>query len=88
MTGASRGIGAAVAERLARDGIAVAVNFAGNLAPAQAVVDQITQAGGHAVVVQADVSDPNAVCAMFDRVESEFGRRRYLGQQRRDHATV
>lgn len=73
MTGASRGIGAAVADRLARDGIAVAVNFSGNLAPAQAVVDQITQAGGHAIVVQADVSDPNAVRTMFDQVEFEFG---------------
>ena len=73
VTGASRGIGAAVAERLAHDGIAVAVNFAGNLAPAQAVVDKITQAGGRAIVIQADVSDPDAVRAMFDRVESEFG---------------
>ena len=73
VTGASRGIGAAVAERLAHDGIAVAVNYAGNLAPAQAVVDKITQAGGRAIAIQADVSDPDAVRAMFDRVESEFG---------------
>jgi 3-oxoacyl-[acyl-carrier protein] reductase len=73
VTGASRGIGAAVAERLSRDGIAVAVNFSSNPAPAQALVDKITQAGGHAVVVQADVSNSSAVRTMFDRIESEFG---------------
>lgn len=73
VTGASRGIGAAVAERLARDGIAVAVNFSSNPAPAQALVDKITQAGGRAVVVQADVSDSSAVRTMFDRIEAEFG---------------
>ena len=73
MTGASRGIGAAVAERLARDGIAVAVNFSSNPAPAQALVDKITQAGGRAVVVQADVSNSSAVRTMFDRIEAEFG---------------
>lgn len=73
VTGASRGIGAAVAERLARDGIAVAVNFSSNLAPAQALVDKITQAGGRAITIQADVSDSSAVRTMFDRMESEFG---------------
>lgn len=73
VTGASRGIGAAVAERLARDGIAVAVNFSSNPAPAQALVDKITQAGGRAVVVQADVSNSSAVRTMFDRIEAEFG---------------
>ena len=73
VTGASRGIGAAVAERLARDGIAVAVNFSSNPAPAQALVDKITQAGGRAIVVQADVSSSSAVRTMFDRSEAEFG---------------
>jgi 3-oxoacyl-[acyl-carrier protein] reductase len=73
VTGASRGIGAAVAERLARDGIAVGVNFSGNLEPAQALVDKITQAGGRAIAIQADVSDPSAVRTLFDRMESEFG---------------
>ena len=73
VTGASRGIGAAVAERLARDGIAVAVNFSSNPAPAEALADKIMQAGGRAIVVKADVSDSSAVRTMFDRVESEFG---------------
>ncbi len=73
VTGASRGIGAAVAERLARDGIAVAVNFSSNPAPAEALVDKITQAGGRAIVAQADVSDSSAVRTMFDRIEAEFG---------------
>lgn len=73
VTGASRGIGAAVAERLARDGIAVAVNFSSDPAPAEALADKIMQAGGRAVVIKADVSDSNAVHAMFDKVEAEFG---------------
>jgi 3-oxoacyl-[acyl-carrier protein] reductase len=73
VTGASRGIGAAVAERLARDGIAVAVNFSSNPAPAEALADKIMQAGGRAIAIQADVSDSSAVRAMFDKVESEFG---------------
>ena len=73
VTGASRGIGKAVAERLACDGIAVAVNFSSNPAPAEALADKIMQAGGRAIVVQADVSDSSAVRAMFDKVESEFG---------------
>lgn len=73
VTGASRGIGAAVAERLARDGIAVAVNFSSGLEPAQALIDKIAKTGGRAIAVQADVSDPNAVRTLFDRVESEFG---------------
>ena len=73
VTGASRGIGAAVAERLARDGIAVAVNFSGDLEPAYALVDKIAKAGGRAIAVQADVSDSSKVCTLFDLVESEFG---------------
>lgn len=73
VTGASRGIGAAVAERLARDGIAVAVNFSSDPAPAEALADKIRQAGGRASVIKADVSDSSAVQAMFDKVEAEFG---------------
>lgn len=73
VTGASRGIGAAVAERLARDGIAVAVNFSSNPAPAGALANKIMQAGGRAIVIQADVSNSSAVRAMFDKIESEFG---------------
>jgi 3-oxoacyl-[acyl-carrier protein] reductase len=73
ITGSSRGIGAAVAERLARDGFNVIVNYAGNAAEAESLVAKIKAAGRRALAVQADVSDPAAVRAMFDRAQSEFG---------------
>jgi 3-oxoacyl-[acyl-carrier protein] reductase len=73
VTGASRGIGAAVAERLASAGFAVIINYAGNEAPAQAVVRKIETAGGRAVSVRGDVSDPAAVARMFDVADATFG---------------
>jgi 3-oxoacyl-[acyl-carrier protein] reductase len=73
ITGASRGIGAAVAERLAKDGFAVIVNYAGRAAEADATVDRIKAAGGQALAAQADVSDPAAVRQMFDSTEKVFG---------------
>jgi len=73
VTGASRGIGAAVAERLAKDSFAIIVNYSGDAKPADALVKKIEGSGGHALAVKADVSDPAAVRAMFDQAEAMFG---------------
>ena len=73
VTGASGGIGAAVAERLAKDGFTVVVNYVGNSSSAAAVVARIEAAGGHAVAAQADISDVAAVARMFESAETAFG---------------
>jgi 3-oxoacyl-[acyl-carrier protein] reductase len=73
VTGASRGIGAAIATRLAADGFAVIVNYAGRAEEADTQVKHIREAGGTAAAIQADVSDPDAMRRLFDRAESEFG---------------
>ncbi|WP_179506764.1 MULTISPECIES: SDR family oxidoreductase [unclassified Sphingomonas] len=73
VTGASSGIGAAIAKRLAADGNAVIVNYAGNAAEADKVVAEITAAGGTARAVRADVGDSAAVAGLFDAAEAEFG---------------
>jgi 3-oxoacyl-[acyl-carrier protein] reductase len=73
VTGASRGIGRSIALQLAADGFSVGVNYASNAAKAEEVVSQITAAGGAAVAVQADVSDAEAVSAMFDTVNEALG---------------
>jgi 3-oxoacyl-[acyl-carrier protein] reductase len=74
VTGASRGIGAAVARRLARDGFALVVNYVGSEDEAQEVVRSIHDDGGRAVAVRADVADPGAVRGLFDEAERAFGR--------------
>ncbi len=73
VTGASGGIGSAVAERLARDGFAVVVHYAGNAAAAEAVVRRIEAAGGRAASARADVAAAAAMAGVFDAAEAAFG---------------
>lgn len=73
VTGASRGIGAQVAKRLAGDGFKVIVNYAGSADAARAVADEIISEGGEALAVQADVTDAGAVSAMFDKAIQALG---------------
>ena len=73
VTGSSRGIGAAIAKRLASDGLAVIVNYAGHAADAENVVQEIRAAGGRAVAVKANVSVAAEVAALFDKAEESFG---------------
>jgi 3-oxoacyl-[acyl-carrier protein] reductase len=73
VTGGSRGIGRETAERLSKDGFAVVVNYAGNQEEADAAVKSITDTGGEAIAVRADVADEKAVGALFDAAEEEFG---------------
>ncbi|WP_067660644.1 SDR family oxidoreductase [Nocardia harenae] len=73
VTGGSRGIGRAVAERLAADGFAVVVNYAGNESAAEETARAIHAGKGKAVAVRADVADEQAVSALFERAETEFG---------------
>ncbi|WP_124095352.1 SDR family oxidoreductase [Burkholderia gladioli] len=73
VTGGSRGIGRAIATRLAADGFAVVVNYAGNAAAAQETVGAIVEAGGTAVAVQGDVASEADVARLFDTTVERFG---------------
>jgi 3-oxoacyl-[acyl-carrier protein] reductase len=74
VTGSSRGIGRAIAERLAADGAAVVVNYTRNERPARAVVAGIIERGGKAVAIQADVAKPAELRRLFDEAEKAVGR--------------
>lgn len=74
VTGASRGIGRSIALRLARDGFAVVVNYAGNEAAAQDVVGAIRAAGGKAVASRGDIGKPEDVERLFTEAHEAFGR--------------
>jgi 3-oxoacyl-[acyl-carrier protein] reductase len=74
VTGASRGIGAQVARRLAKDGFSVAVNYASSSAEADALVAELQASGAKAFAVKADVSKVDQVRAMFDATEQQLGK--------------
>src|SRR5580693_7797177 len=74
VTGASRGIGRSIARRLAADGFAVIVNYAGSSAAAQEAVDEIRGADGEALAIKADVADPAEVKQLFDKTMEAYGR--------------
>jgi len=73
ITGASRGIGAAIARRLAKEGAKVAINYASRAAEAEALVEEIKKAGGEAIAVKGDVSRKGDCVALFEATEKAFG---------------
>ena len=73
ITGASRGIGRTIAKRLAKDGFAVVINYAGNSAAADEAVAEIRAADGDAIAIQADVANPDDVKRLFAKTIEAFG---------------
>lgn len=73
MTGASRGLGRAIALELAGSGCKVVVNYAGSQGKAEAVVEECKARGGDAIAVQADCADPDAIKGMFEQAVDKFG---------------
>jgi 3-oxoacyl-[acyl-carrier protein] reductase len=74
VTGAARGIGAAIARRLADDGFAVVVNYASSSKEAEALVAELAASGAKAIAVKADVAKPDEVRAMFETAEAQLGK--------------
>jgi len=73
VTGASRGLGKAIAKRLARDGAAVAINYKSRRTEAEKVAEEIHSLGGRATAIQADIGDPAQVTEMTGHVETALG---------------
>ncbi len=73
VTGASRGIGRSIAKRLASDGFSVVVNYAGSAGEAQEGVDEIKAAGGNAIAIAGDISNPVDVAELFTKAAQAFG---------------
>lgn len=73
VTGSSKGIGAAIVERLATDGASVVVNYSRSQKEADALVSKITDAGGKALAVQADISQPEHITTLFSTAKEHFG---------------
>jgi 3-oxoacyl-[acyl-carrier protein] reductase len=74
VTGASKGIGASIAEHLGAEGASVIVNYASSKSGADAVVKRITEKGGKAVAVQADVSKPGDITRLFAETKRAYGK--------------
>jgi acetoacetyl-CoA reductase len=74
VTGASRGLGRAIAEEVGRGGAKVVVNYSRSKEPAQELVGRISENGGEAIAVQADVSDPDQAQSLIERTVEEFNR--------------
>src|SRR5277367_6177805 len=74
VTGSSKGIGAAIAQRLAGDGASVVINYASSAAPADALVKRIQSVGGKAIAAQADLSNPAEIPKLISATTKAFGR--------------
>lgn len=73
VTGASRGIGAAISKKLAATGASVIINYAGNESKAREVAEEITHLGGNSKIIQADLSEPSQIPVLFEKAELAYG---------------